>query len=111
MEKNTNGINFVALGGQDEVGCNFYCLIFKQKIFIFDVGAKLPIKNQVGVNYVVANFDFLKRNKTKIKAIFISKYSEEHCGALHFFLTTLELEKSVSIYTSELITYILKKTA
>jgi len=110
MENNTNSINFIALGGQDEIGCNFYCLVFKQEILIFDVGAKLPIKNQVGINYVVANFSFLKRNKEKIKAIFISKYSLEHCGALHFLLLSLELN-DVKIYASELITYILKKTA
>ena len=59
-----------ALGGLGEVGKNMYCLMHNDEIIIIDAGVIFPEEELRGIDYVLPDFDFLKKNEKKIPTIF-----------------------------------------
>ena len=54
MEK----VRLMALGGLDEDGKNMYCVEIDDDIFVVDAGLKYPENQQLGVEYVIPDFDY-----------------------------------------------------
>lgn len=96
-------IGFLPLGGQDEKGKNLYALIVEDKIFLFDMGFKFPLKDMLGIDVIFPNISFLTKNKEKIKALFISKATNNFLGATSYFLRKI----NVPIYCSSVVKNIL----
>lgn len=66
--------------------------------FIIDAGYRFPEVDKLGVDVIIPNFDYLKENKDKIKAIFITHGHDDVMGALPYLLQ----EVNVPIYTTDL---------
>lgn len=97
-------INFFALGGLDERGKNLYCVEVDKDIFIFEAGTKHPERGILGIDVVIPNLDYIKENKKRIKAIFISKPGHESSEAITYILK----HASIPIYANDLTTFIMK---
>ena len=88
---NNNDTKIFALGGLGEVGKNMYCVQVKNEIVIIDVGITFPSDELPGVDYIIQDFSFLKKNESKIKAVFITHGHEDHIGGIPFLLQTVNI--------------------
>ncbi|MGL5917518.1 MAG: ribonuclease J [Culicoidibacterales bacterium] len=75
-------IKIVALGGQAENGKNLYIIEVDEQIFVIDAGLKYPEETMLGVDKIVADFDYLIQNKKRIRGIFLTHGHEDRIGAL-----------------------------
>src|SRR5574344_2605116 len=87
---NENTLVF-ALGGLEEVGKNMYCVMHNNEIIIIDSGITFPDGEIRGVDYIIPDFTFLKKNEKKIKALFITHGHEDHIGSIPFLLQQVEI--------------------
>ena len=95
---NKSVVKLTPIGGQAENGKSMYCLEIDDQWFIIDAGYRFPEVDKLGVDVIIPNFDNLKENKDKIKAIFITHGHDDVMGALPYLLQ----EVNVPIYTTDL---------
>ena len=97
-DKNKGETLVFALGGLGEVGKNMYCIEHDDEIIVIDCGVMFPEENLLGIDYVLADYNYLKQNQNKVKALFITHGHEDHIGALPFVVPNVEFPK---IYASK----------
>ena len=90
-QNNINDTKIFALGGLGEVGKNMYCIQTGNEIIITDVGISFPSGEMPGVDYIIPDFTYLKRNESKVKALFITHGHEDHIGGIPFLLQAINL--------------------
>ncbi len=75
-------IRMFALGGLDENGKNTYVVEINDSIFVFDCGLKYANENLYGIDYIIPDFEYLEKNRKRIKGVFITHGHYENMGAL-----------------------------
>ena len=91
MAATDNSINIFALGGLGEVGKNTYCFESSRSIILVDAGVRFPEANLPGVDYVIPDYSFLRNNRGKFKALFITHGHEDHIGGIPFLARTIHI--------------------
>jgi len=95
-----------ALGGLGEVGKNMYCIMTGNELIITDAGIVFPSDDMPGVDYIIPDFTFLKKNESKIKALFITHGHEDHIGGIPFLLGAVNIP---AIYAPNQATGLIRK--
>ena len=93
-----SNIKLIALGGVRENGKNLYVAEVDDSIFVLDVGLKYPENEQLGVDYVVPNMDYLFENKKRIAGVFLTHGHADAIGAMPNLLA----DAKVPVFGSEL---------
>lgn len=106
-------IKVLALGGLDEDGKDLYCIEINNDIFVIGAGFKYPTRTTPGIDFVIADFDYLKNNKERIKAYILPKGKKNSFGAIPYIykhapapiycclITKILLEKFSKDYNQE----------
>lgn len=97
MAKNQK-LKIIPLGGLNEIGKNMTALEFGGDIVVLDCGMAFPDDDMPGIDMVIPDITYLRKNQTKIRAIVLTHGHEDHIGAIPYFLKEL----NVPIYGSRL---------
>lgn len=97
-------IKLFSLGGLDENGKNTYVVEIDKDIYVFDCGLKYATNNMFGIDYIIPDFDYLVKNKKRIKGIFLTHGHYENMGS------TSDLVKNIpdiKIFATKFTKYVL----
>jgi ribonuclease J len=82
----TQNLKICTLSGVEEVGKNCTFVEYCNEILIVDLGFSFPELEPYGIDYLIPNFSYLKKNKHKIKGVLITHGHLDHTGALSYIL-------------------------
>jgi len=89
MDKKTQKLRIIPLGGCEEVGRNMTVFEYGQDIIILDMGIQFPEEDMPGINYVIPNTKYLKGKEKNIKGVIFSHGHMDHIGAAPLLLKKL----------------------
>ncbi len=91
-------IKIIPLGGLEGIGKNITLFEYKNEIIIVDCGIMFPTEETPGIDYIIPDFSYIRKNKAKVKAILVTHGHEDHIGAIPYLLQ----EVSVPLYATKL---------
>ena len=95
-------IKIIALGGVRENAKILDIVEINDSIFILDAGLRYPENEQLGVDFVIPNLDYLVENKDRIQGIFLTHGHADAIGALPYILQDAKVPVFGSSLTIEL---------
>lgn len=102
-------VKLIFLGGVAEVGKNMFVLEHGDDIIVVDCGVAFPHEEQPGVDLVLPDITYLRQNRQKVRAIFITHGHEDHIGSLPYLLPDINVPLYATKLTLGLISVKLKE--
>lgn len=99
INKESDNLKIVPLGGLGEVGRNMMVLEYKDDIVIIDMGVRFREEDMPGIDYIIPNIAYLKGKEKYIRGIIITHGHFDHTGAIPYIIDKLG---NPPIYTTPL---------
>ena len=84
-----NRVRIMPLGGLGEIGMNMTLFHYNKVMFAIDCGQMLPDEEQLGVDMVIPDFEFVGCHADMFKAVILTHAHEDHIGALPIYLPNI----------------------
>ncbi len=84
-----NDIRIIPLGGLEQVGQNMMVIEWGDDIIIIDTGIEFPSPEHLGVDVIVPDISYLKKNKKKIRGIVYTHGHLDHIGGAQYLVPDL----------------------
>jgi ribonuclease J len=79
-------INIIPLGGLGGIGKNITLFEYRDDIIIVDCGIMFPTEEMPGIDYIIPDFSYIRKHKSKVRAIIVTHGHEDHIGAIPYLL-------------------------
>ncbi len=106
---NFSKIKIIPLGGLGEIGRNMMVIELDEEIIVIDAGILFPSSDMPGVDFIIADINYLIKNQDRVQAILLTHGHEDHIGALPYVLSELNVPVYASRLTHSLITMKLRE--
>jgi ribonuclease J len=80
-----NKLRIIPLGGLGEVGKNMMAYEYGSDIIVVDAGIMFPKNDMLGVDYIIPDYEYLKKRANRVLGLFITHGHEDHIGAVQHF--------------------------
>jgi len=97
-------LRLIPLGGLGEVGKNMFVIEYGDDMLIIDAGLMFPEDEMLGIDLVLPDFTYVRKNKHKIKGVVLTHGHEDHIGAIPYLLR----EVNAKVYGTRLTLGLLK---
>ena len=94
----SGALRVIPLGGLGEIGRNMMIYESGGVAIAVDVGLLFPDAEHLGVDVIIPEISYLRRDPSLLRAVFLTHGHEDHIGALPFLLREL----NVPVFCSEL---------
>jgi ribonuclease J len=84
-----NKLRIIPLGGLGEVGKNMMAYEFGGDIIVVDAGIMFPNNDMLGVDYIIPDYEYLKKRADRVLGIFITHGHEDHIGAIQHVIADI----------------------
>lgn len=84
-----NKLRIIPLGGLGEVGKNMMAYEFAGDIIVVDAGIMFPTNDMLGVDYIIPDYEYLKKRSKRVLGIFITHGHEDHIGAIQHIIADI----------------------
>jgi ribonuclease J len=92
-------LRIIPLGGLGEIGLNIMAFEYQDVTFIVDAGLMFPEGHMLGIDYVIPDMSYLKRQRNNVAAIVLTHAHEDHIGALPYLLKELNIPVFATPFT------------
>jgi len=89
----------IPVGGFEEIGRNMTIFEYGNDIIIVDMGLMFPEEDMMGIDYIIPNIEYLKKNQKKIRGVIITHGHFDHIGGIPHIMPEIG---NPPIYTTEL---------
>ena len=90
-KKSRNKVRIIPLGGLDQIGQNMTLIECQDEILIIDCGLAFPETDMLGIDLIIPNFDYLRKNSEKVLGVVLTHGHEDHIGSLPYLLREFHL--------------------
>jgi len=97
-------LKFIALSGTTGVTENLYVYEYGNDMIVVDCGVGFPDSEMFGVDLIVPDMTYIKKNVGKLRGVIISHGHEDHLGALPFLLKDVK----TNVFATKLVTGFIK---
>ena len=87
----TQALKIIPLGGLGEIGMNMLVFEYGETMFVIDSGLMFPEDHMLGVDFVIPNMDYIRRNRDKVVAVVLTHGHEDHIGALPYLIREINV--------------------
>jgi ribonuclease J len=84
-------LKIIPLGGMYEIGKNMTAIQYEDDIFVVDCGMAFPEDELLGIDVVIPDVSYLKKNLSKVRGIILTHGHEDHIGALPYVLRDINV--------------------
>ena len=91
-------LKIIPLGGLGGIGKNITLFEYRDDIIIVDCGIMFPTEEMPGIDYIIPDFGYIRKNRSKVRAILVTHGHEDHIGAIPYLLQ----EVSAPVYATKL---------
>ncbi len=82
-------IRIVPIGGMEQVGMNMMFIEWGDEILVIDTGLIFPGQDDLGVDALIPDIEYLKKNKHKIKGLIYTHGHLDHIGGAPYMVPDL----------------------
>ena len=102
-------LKIIPLGGLGEIGMNMMVFEYGDTMFVIDSGLMFPEDYMLGIDFVIPNMDYIRRNRSKVVAIVLTHGHEDHIGALPYLIKEINVPIFGTAFTLGLVRHKLEE--